>query len=142
MNTDKPFHVMVKENFDNQYSYLTRHFKGIKGWIVKSLLGQKRIYNMLYDSFDCGAGGGYYYAASVRHKEVCELTKKLENNKPGLTFTGILRNPSCRDSCGGCSCHLNPPCSHCTDHIVNCEEISQQEFIDYIEDGWRFEPEK
>lgn len=21
----------------------------------------------------------------------------------------------CPDGCGGCSCHINPPCSHCTD---------------------------
>jgi hypothetical protein len=23
--------------------------------------------------------------------------------------------PNCPVSCGGCSCHINPPCSHCTD---------------------------
>lgn len=27
---------------------------------------------------------------------------------------------SCPDKCGGCSCHLSPPCSHCTEHIP-CE---------------------
>ena len=23
---------------------------------------------------------------------------------------------SCPLSCGGCACHINPPCHHCTDH--------------------------
>lgn len=22
----------------------------------------------------------------------------------------------CPPDCGGCSCHINPPCHHCTDH--------------------------
>lgn len=22
----------------------------------------------------------------------------------------------CPDDCGGCSCHIAPPCPHCTDH--------------------------
>lgn len=23
---------------------------------------------------------------------------------------------SCPVNCGGCSCHISPPCSHCTEH--------------------------
>ncbi len=23
---------------------------------------------------------------------------------------------SCPDGCGGCACHLTPPCSHCMEH--------------------------
>ena len=49
--------------------------------------------------------------------------------------------------CGGCSCHINPPCSHCTDHLckhekfsTECEECSREEFeresiMDIIKDG-------
>ena len=24
----------------------------------------------------------------------------------------------CGDDCSGCSCHINPPCHHCTEHLV------------------------
>lgn len=24
---------------------------------------------------------------------------------------------SCPPDCGGCSCHILPPCSHCVDHV-------------------------
>ncbi len=30
----------------------------------------------------------------------------------------------CPDGCGGCSCHLNPPCPHCVDH---CKEKEEEE---------------
>ena len=25
--------------------------------------------------------------------------------------------------CGGCSCHLSPPCTHCTDHLCEHEDF-------------------
>lgn len=44
----------------------------------------------------------------------------------------------CPSSCGGCSCHINPPCSHCVEHFTcpecgslqdepnpNCEECGE-----------------
>lgn len=27
----------------------------------------------------------------------------------------------CPEDCGGCSCHISPPCTHCVDH-VNLED--------------------
>lgn len=30
----------------------------------------------------------------------------------------------CNANCPGCACHINPPCSHCTDHFVD-EDVDQ-----------------
>jgi len=48
------------------------------------------------------------------------------------------------ETCGGCACHLNPPCSHCTGdcdcpHPVDCdcnrclEENKREEIREYVE---------
>jgi len=31
-------------------------------------------------------------------------------------------NFDCPPGCGGCSCHISPPCSHCTEHGISEED--------------------
>lgn len=43
----------------------------------------------------------------------------------------------CKDNgCEGCSCHINPPCSHCVDHKVLVDTLTQEEINQYREEGW------
>ena len=44
---------------------------------------------------------------------------------------GVMRDQE-TDTC--CSCHINPPCSHCTDAIFECEECGEETEIP--ESGW------
>lgn len=43
-----------------------------------------------------------------------------------------LNENVCDEECGGCSCHLSPPCSHCTDHMITQEYKNEivQKFAD------------
>lgn len=45
----------------------------------------------------------------------------------------ILKNPTC--DCG-CSCHINPPCRHCTDHWVELGALDEAEKDRLLEEGW------
>ncbi len=46
----------------------------------------------------------------------------------------LLRSPMCE--CG-CSCHINPPCSHCTDHIAYIGDVDEEERKRLVEvEGW------
>lgn len=28
-----------------------------------------------------------------------------------------MTDPNCPADCGGCECHILPPCDHCIDHV-------------------------
>lgn len=32
-----------------------------------------------------------------------------------------LNENICDDECGGCSCHISPPCPHCVNHMITQE---------------------
>lgn len=50
--------------------------------------------------------------------EIC-----MRINEDGLHCPGIIE----AGERGGCSCHINPPCSACTEGILYCEECGWEE---------------
>lgn len=54
-----------------------------------------------------------------------EVTAPLPHRTPGALlpaeFVTDCGDLSDGDDCGGCSCHMNPPCHHCTDHVRDAE---------------------
>lgn len=42
----------------------------------------------------------------------------------GAVLVGVMaEEPYCPIDCGGCSCHTNPPCHHCVEHVSDPDLI-------------------
>jgi hypothetical protein len=45
-----------------------------------------------------------------------------------------LISPDC-EGCS-CSCHINPPCTHCVDHVKFEDDLNVEEVQELLDEGW------
>jgi hypothetical protein len=53
------YHKLIHRAFNEKMPHLKRHFKGWRGRLARFILGGDAIYNLLYDTYDCGWGLGF-----------------------------------------------------------------------------------
>lgn len=74
---------------------------------------QCRIYSLpvAEREMKCGVCDAYLFHAWLQ-KQGFQIVKDVKCDECGSL---LVEKIDCPMSCSGCSCHLNPPCSHCTE---------------------------